>query len=129
MSEVSMVFFRLAQGVDLAAAGAALREAGLDVEEAGACWRVRWDDGPLLRVGLSAAPQVAAQASALGEGGAVPGIGACDVRFEIAIDDLDEALDEANTLIEVQATLQGLTGGYLFNSWNAELLPPDEDGG
>jgi len=55
------------------------------------------------------------------------------VRFarrpaEIGIADLDEVLDEINTLIEVQCTLQDATSGYLFNSWNGEVSGPEKAG-
>ena len=39
---------------------------------------------------------------------------------------LDTALDEINTLIEVQCTLQDATAGYLFNSWNGKLSAPEK---
>jgi hypothetical protein len=52
-------------------------------------------------------------------------ISQCESRYEILIDDLDLVLDEINTLIEVQATLQSATSGFLFNSWNGELSGPD----
>jgi len=48
----------------------------------------------------------------------------CDARFEVSIPDLDEALDEMNTLIELQGTLQDVSNGYLFTHWNGNLLPP-----
>ena len=47
-----------------------------------------------------------------------------DARFEIAIDDLDEALDEINTLIDVQSALQEVSNGYLFLPWNGHLSEP-----
>jgi hypothetical protein len=43
------------------------------------------------------------------------------VRFEVLIDDLDEALDEINTLIEVQVALMNATQGFLFNTWIGEV--------
>ena len=49
----------------------------------------------------------------------------CDARFEITFDPLDEVLDEINTLIEVQLTLQDATQGFLYNTWNRELTSPD----
>lgn len=127
MSDVSMVYFRAAGGVGLAAARDALREAGLEVNEAGDGLLVSWDDGPVLRIVHNTAPDVAAEAAALAETAGEPPVGMCDARFEIAIDDLDEVLDEINTLIETQSTLQHLSRGYVSNSWNDELLLPDDD--
>ena len=49
----------------------------------------------------------------------------CDQRFEIEIDDLAAALDEINTLMEVQGFLQDATRGILFTCWNGNLLPPE----
>ncbi|MFC1850878.1 hypothetical protein ACFL27_11850 [candidate division CSSED10-310 bacterium] len=51
----------------------------------------------------------------------------CNTRFEIVIDDLDEALDEINTLIEVQSALQEASEGYLFIPWNDTLSAPEYD--
>ena len=50
----------------------------------------------------------------------------CDKRFQISFDDLDEVLDEINTLIEVQITLQNATRGFLWNSWNGQLTAPED---
>jgi hypothetical protein len=48
--------------------------------------------------------------------------------FEVTFDELDETLDEINTLIEVQATLAHLTGGAVYRSWNGNLSLPGSDG-
>lgn len=45
--------------------------------------------------------------------------------IEILIDDLDGVLDEINTLIEVQGTLQDVTRGFLFNTRNCVLSGPE----
>jgi len=126
--DVSMVFFAASSTCpDLDEAERLLTEQGLDVASDGDALVVQWEeDGPALRIRLSAAPHVNAEAIEIAEGTAhAAAMRACDARFEIDIDDLDETLDEINTLIEVQATLQGATGGYLFNSWNGELSAPD----
>ncbi len=49
---------------------------------------------------------------------------ACDARFEIAIEHLDIALDEINTLMEVQAAVQDAAQGLLFLPWNGEITEP-----
>ena len=46
----------------------------------------------------------------------------CDARFEIAIDDLDAALDEINTLIEVETALRELVRGFQHTPWNGNFL-------
>lgn len=50
----------------------------------------------------------------------------CNARFDITFDNLDEVLDEINTLIEVQLALQDATKGFLFNSWNQSLSAPED---
>ena len=48
----------------------------------------------------------------------------CDARFEIYIEDLDSALDEINSLMEVQGALQDASKGYLFIPWNGKISEP-----
>ncbi len=130
--DVSLVFFASSpSSPDLNEAARLLTEQGLVVATDGGALVVQWeDDGPALRIGLSAAPHVNAEAIEIAEGTVhAAGMRACNARFEIDIEDLDETLDEINTLIEVQATLQDATGGYLFNSWNGELSAPDSSRG
>jgi hypothetical protein len=50
----------------------------------------------------------------------------CDAAVEISFDDLDEVLDEINTLIKVQSTIQQATQGIGFNSWNFKMWPPED---
>ncbi|TQK44127.1 hypothetical protein FBY35_5611 [Streptomyces sp. SLBN-118] len=87
--------------------------------------RRRADSEPVLWVGLSTAPHVTAEATETAEAHDVPGLAGLDRRFEVTFDDLEAVLDEINTLIEVQATLQGLTGGYLFPPWNDNVMAPE----
>jgi hypothetical protein len=49
----------------------------------------------------------------------------CDARFEVSFASLDEARDEINTMMEVQAALQEACGGYLFLPWNGKPAAPD----
>lgn len=42
----------------------------------------------------------------------------CDRRFEITFANLNDVLMETNTLIDVQARLQDLTNGVIYNCWN-----------
>lgn len=48
----------------------------------------------------------------------------CDAMFEIKIENLDIALDEINTLIEVQGAVQDACKGYLFTPWNGNISEP-----
>jgi hypothetical protein len=124
MSHACMVFFR-AGTCDLEAAASSLRDQGLEVSQAPDLLVASSDGSPEFRIRLSNAPHVLAEAIEIGAG--TPEEAAMrelDARFEVAIDDLDEALDEINTLIEVQAALQEVSNGYLFLSWNGHLSGP-----
>lgn len=79
---------------------------------------------PVLTVWLSTEPHVQLEAREQAEEHEVPELAACRWRFEVSFDDLDEVLDETNTLFEVQATLQDLTTGYVVNAWNGALTLP-----
>lgn len=79
--------------------------------------------GPELVVGVNAEPWVAVEAAEAAERHAVAAIAGCGRRFEVAFDDLEEVLDECNTLFEVQCGLADLTGGYVINAWNGLLVP------
>jgi len=121
-----MVLFRGPH--DIAAAAAALTAEGLRVERAGDELTVSYDDSsPSFRVVLSRAAHIPEEAAEIGEGTRhAASLATCDARFEIEIDDLDEALDEINTLIQVQAALQSLTGGIMYTAWNGNLQAPDQ---
>jgi len=125
MSEAnSMIFFR-SGSMSLLHAKHLLSERGLTVKEAGDELKVRWGEGPELSVRWCGASHVAAEACEICRGTPFDAeMKQCDNRFEIDIDDLDVALDEINTLVDVQITLQDATHGYLFNSWNRELQGP-----
>jgi hypothetical protein len=105
---------------DLDAAAGALTEYGLAVDRQRDQLIVGRSGSPRFRV-ASRAP-VRAQAAEIGEG--TPHERRSDARFEIGMDDLDEVLDEANTLMEVQGTLQDASQGLLFLPWNGRLIEP-----
>ncbi|HEV3417787.1 MAG TPA: hypothetical protein VG056_13260, partial [Pirellulales bacterium] len=48
----------------------------------------------------------------------------CDARFEIGSEDADKILRAPKTLKEIQAALQELTRGYLYNTWDKALSIP-----
>lgn len=80
---------------------------------------------PMFRIGLSLEPHVRLEAEELAEEHQIPGLGACHARFEVFFDDLEEVLDESNTLIELQALLQDLANGFVINAWNGSLTLPE----
>jgi hypothetical protein len=49
----------------------------------------------------------------------------CDSGLVITFQDLDEVLDEMNTLIEVQRILRTATDGVVSRTWNDELSGPE----
>ncbi len=88
---------------------------------------VQWSDGPQLEVTFDAGPRIVAEAAEVAEDYGIPEMAAYDRRFQVTFDDLDEVLQEINTLIEVNLQLQDLTGGYVKRSWNDEVSPPYDD--
>jgi len=129
MGYASFILFQAGQG-DLDTAAIALAERGLPVERAmgryGDTLTVAYSDDPALHITYAQEPYVQEEAEEIGAG--TPFADAlllCDARFEILIDDLDAALDEINTLIEVQLTLQHPINGFLFNTWNGQLSGPE----
>ena len=99
----------------------------LSVVEDGDLLRVRWRDAanPEFTIGLRTGHDVAGAAAEIGHRHRIKEFTAFDRRFEVSIDDLDVALDEVNTLIEVQLGLQDLTNGYLVLPWNGSVQAPD----
>lgn len=116
-----LVFFESGKA-DLTSAAIALAGRGLEVNRDQNGLVVFRGNGPRFRVVLTTEDYAREEAEEIGEG--TPYAAAmkrCDIRFEVMFNDLDEALDEINTMIEVQAALQEVSGGYLFLPWNATL--------
>ena len=124
MAESCLVFFR--PGVcQLDDAASALAGQGLIVTRRGGELTAGRPGSPQFRVRLSADPHVATEAAEIGEGTLhAAAMRECGARFEIVIDDLDAALDEINTLMEVQGALQDASRGFLFVPWNGTLTEP-----
>lgn len=77
------------------------------------------------RITLAQQPHVLIEAQEIGRGTEYEqALSRCDARFEIDIPDLDEALAEINTLMEVQGALQDASAGYLFLPWNCRIMEP-----
>lgn len=108
----------------------ALDELGLEIVREGECLNLSGEDLPSFAVRLlDDAATVPAQAQRIAarfgpdtrEGRVLAG---CDRCLWVGIGDFDQALDEINTMMEVQAALQDATGGVLFLSWNGHLSLP-----
>jgi hypothetical protein len=124
MADGCMVFFRPG-ACDLNAAAGALTGYGLTVTRRDDQLTVGRPGTPQVRIRLSVGPHVAAESAEIGEGTPhAESLRECGARFEIAIDDLNAALDEINTLMEVQCALQDASQGYLFLPWNGNLSEP-----
>ncbi|MBK6921172.1 MAG: hypothetical protein IPH07_27495 [Deltaproteobacteria bacterium] len=124
MAHRCMVFFP-ALACDLDAAAKSLAGYGLTVTRRGDELTAGRPGSPQFRIVLSAEPHVAVEAAKIGMG--TPHEAAmreCGARFEVAIDDLDAALDEINTLMEVQGALQDASQGFLFLPWSGHLSEP-----
>jgi hypothetical protein len=126
----TLIFFRSGR-CDLDTAAEALANRGMTVQRAtrefGDELTVGYPRGPKLRVAFVQEPYVREEATEISDGTPhAEAMSRCDARFEVLIDDLDEVLNEINTLIEVQLTLQDAAGGFLFNTWNGELAVPGD---
>ncbi|MEM9862306.1 MAG: hypothetical protein AAF938_11850 [Myxococcota bacterium] len=121
---VSTVFFR-EENSNLDALEQALIAQRFPVTREGARIVLSREGGPSFTVVHMAGPSVQAEAAKIGSGTEhASEMNACNAKFEIGIADLDAALDEINTLMEVQGALQDATRGYLYNSWNGVLTKP-----
>ena len=89
---------------------------------------LRWGDGPTLYASIIRGEVAALLAGRLmGRGRKHRALAdASDSYIEIKFESLDEVLDEINTLIQVQATLQKATGGLLYCSWNQSFSGPQD---
>jgi hypothetical protein len=124
VADCCLVFFRSGAS-DLDAAARSLAGYGLTVARQSDQLFASRPGSPQFCIRLAAGESVRAEAAKIGEG--TPHEDAmreCDARFEIGIDDLDEALDEINTLMEVQGALQDASQGFLFLPWNSNLSEP-----
>ena len=89
---------------------------------------VRWDDGPTLFVSIQRSSHIETVIRGLvgrrrKYHTLIPG---CDTQIKIELSDVEEVLDEINTLIEVQSTLQAAARGLIYTSWNDNFAGPDD---
>jgi hypothetical protein len=121
----TLIFFPSGR-IDLDAAAAALADRGMSVRRTDGELKIGFRSGPGLRIAYVKEPYVGPEAQEISAGTPhATAMSQCDARFEILLDDLDAALDETNTLIDAQITLQNLTGGFLYNTWNGMLSGPE----
>lgn len=110
-------------------AAAALGEIGVDIDRDGECLTLSGPDLPRFSVRLFDGEAVATQARDIAARFGVDtreaqALTRCSRCLRVDIEDFDEALDEINTMMEVQAALQDATGGVLYLSWNGHLSLP-----
>lgn len=80
------------------------------------------DDQPTLFARHHRGMHVRTKALDVGQGSEYQGgLAKCDACFVVCFQDLEMALDEINTLINVQAMLEALIPGFLFMDWNKNL--------
>lgn len=99
-----------------------LKEIGLTVERNNDVLRTFYKNGPSLFISHSYGQKILQESIRIGTASAYEKqLKESNSRFEIFFDNIEEVLDEINTLIEVQSTLQNITGGVIFNNWNQSL--------
>ncbi|MCI0459387.1 MAG: hypothetical protein L0Z62_20750 [Gemmataceae bacterium] len=105
-----------------------LLDRGLTVTGKEEPFTVRWGDGPPLYVAIHRGSYIETIIRGLvgrrrKHRKRIPG---CDTEIQIVLSDIEEVLDEINTLIEVQSTLQDATHGLMYLSWNHNFVGPDD---
>jgi hypothetical protein len=103
----------------------ALRKRGLNVFIEPQGLMVFENDRPTFHVQLMRNPEVQEISAALAKGMAYADeLSQCDARLEISFADSEKILQEPKTLHQIQSALQGLTHGYLYNTWDKTLSGP-----
>jgi hypothetical protein len=126
-SEVCLILYHDSSiGIDEAAAA---MPRNLTVERRGDVLHVRWTADSEHEIRIRAVSGVSARDGRVRWHRTLPEEVALFPRaFEISFDDLDAALDDINVLIDVQCTLEDLTAGACYNTWNRNLTMPGERG-
>lgn len=81
-------------------------------------------DGFGFVVRLDESPSAASEAKNVAAAAAMAGLATCDARFAVEVVGLPAALDEINTMMELQGALQDCCGGYLVLGWNGGIVEP-----
>src|SRR5258706_7287 len=98
--ESSMIFFPFSD-FTLGDAADVLMKRNMSVSRRGDTLTVKWASGPAFFIELDDKDYVFAEAWEIGEGTPhLAGMTMCHARFEITFENLDEVLDEMNSLIE-----------------------------
>ncbi len=104
----------------------ALSNAGLSVSPSRSALKVSWHSGPVLSVTVLHGPAARAEAACLPRHPIhSQAIEAATGLLRITFADRNAVLDEANTLIETQLTLQAATSGILYTAWNHQFSAPE----
>ena len=78
--------------------------------------------GTSIGIGLSDEPHVIVEAGEIADRAKMPAIAKCGRRFECLVGDLEEALNEYTVLQGIQEDLHSLTKGFVFLTWNGNVL-------
>ena len=120
------VYFR-AGACDLKMAAESLADYDLKVTSHSDNLVVRRRGSPTYEVRISSTPSVVVEAREFSEGTPhAASMKECDSRFDVSIADLDAALDEFNTLMEVECALQEACNGFVYLPWNGNVLDMKE---
>jgi hypothetical protein len=76
----------------------------------------------MITVGLSDAAHLIAESAEIADMSGIANIAKCGRRFECSVGDLEAALQDYTVLQAVQEKLQALTEGFVFLTWNGEVL-------
>jgi hypothetical protein len=100
----------------------ALSKAGLSVAPSRSALKVSWHSGPVLTVTVLHGQAARAEATCLPRHPVHSHeIEAATGLLRISFTDRNAVLDDANTLIETQLTLQAVTAGVLYTAWNHQF--------
>jgi hypothetical protein len=105
-----------------------LQNRGLTVSGKPEPFTVQWHDGPKLFVSIEWGRYIVPIIRGLvgrRRKHRTP-IAGCDTQVKIELSDVEAVLDEINTLIEVQGTIQDATRGLMYMSWNHNFTGPDD---
>jgi hypothetical protein len=105
-----------------------LKDRGLTVTGTEELLKVQWRNGPILSVSTLKSKTIETVLRGLvGRRRKYHDlVSGCDTQVKIELSDIDEVLDEMNTLIEVQATIQQATKGLVYTSWNDNFSGPED---
>ena len=124
MSETCMIFFK-SESCDKDAVVKSLLNYKFEVENKSTYLLVSKNKNPKFKISLITESYVQEEAIDISNGTEYSvQMSRCNARYEIYIENLDEALNEANALMEVQGAIQDASKGYLFTPWNNNLEEP-----